>query len=98
MGNHKLKRAELIKIARGLADGLRESLCSDQSRLFPQLLRLLANGNPVPLEGLAASLKISIGEVTTSLKQMASVEFDSQGNIMGSGLTLTVTPYSFLMK
>lgn len=90
-----MNQTTLTDIAKSLADGLKGSLCSDEPQLFPQLLRLLADGNPVPLEKLAANLKISVIELKASLRQMTNVEFDSHGNIIGSGLTFTATPHSF---
>ena len=90
-----MKKPNLQEIAQALADELRVGLCSDRPGFFPQLLRLLSQGRPVSPDQLAASLQISRDEVTAALGQMASVEYDSEGNIVGSGVTLTPTPHRF---
>jgi len=85
----------LDEIAKTLADGIRESLCSNQPRLFTQLLHLIAQGKLVSPEKIATALRISRDEITAALGLMPSVEFDQEGNIIGSGLTLTPTPHHF---
>jgi len=90
-----MNKTNLNEIARAMADGLREGLCSHKPELFRQLLRLLAEGRPVPLEKLATALDISRDEIKTLLRQLSSVEFDQDRNIVGSGITLTPTPHHF---
>jgi Helix-turn-helix domain of alkylmercury lyase len=55
-----------------LADRLQECLQRDNPAVFLQLLQLLADGRPVPVEQLAATLHISRDEVTTAVHQTVS--------------------------
>lgn len=90
-----MEKTNLDQIARALADGIREGLCSHKPWFFAELLRVIAEGNPVSPEQIAAILHIPREDVTAALRQMPSVEFDNEGNIVGSGLTLTPTPHHF---
>lgn len=90
-----MEKANLGEIAKALADGIRESLCSSKPWFFARLLSLIAGGKPVTVEQIADTLHICRDEVTASLRQMPSVEFDHDGNVIGSGLTLTPTPNHF---
>ncbi len=85
----------LDEIARALADGLRESLCSYEARVLPQLLRLLAEGRAVSPEQIATALHIPRNDVSAALRSLPNVEFNDDGNVVGSGLTLTETPHRF---
>ena len=90
-----MRKINLEEIAKALADSLREGLCSQKLWVFPKLLRLIAGGKPVSLEQIAKTLDLSRDEVTDTLRQMANVEFDNEGNVVGSGLTLIPTPHHF---
>ncbi len=75
-----------------------ESLCCDddaRATLCTQLLRLLAHGRPVSPAQLAATLQESCAVVDQTLKQLPNVEFNDQGNIIASGLSLVPTPHQF---
>ncbi|TDJ68341.1 MAG: organomercurial lyase MerB [Planctomycetota bacterium] len=85
----------LDEIAGDLADGLRGSLGGRNARLFVTLKRLLVNGRPVRHEQVAEMLGIPRGEVEAALRQLPSVEYDRDGNLVGSGLTLNPTPHRF---
>lgn len=60
----RMNRTSLDAVARTLADGLRESLCSNRPQLFVQLLRLLAEGCPVFPEQLVTKADRLISPVT----------------------------------
>ncbi len=90
-----MNRTKLDEIAKALADRLRKSLCSGKPRLFTELLRLLANGRPVSPEQLGTAVHLSAADLTAALGRLPSIEFDREGNVVGSGLTLTPTPHHF---
>jgi len=63
--------------------------------LFQPLLQLLANGNSVSVEEIAAATGKPAKEVETILAGLPSVERDGQGRVVGYGLTLIPTPHRF---
>ena len=83
--------SELEAIAQALAS----SLPSDEVALRAPLLRLLANGRPVPREQLAAALHLSHDELDAALSRIPNVEYDAQGNIVASGLSLLPASHQF---
>jgi len=66
----------------------------EQCLLLVPLLRLLAEGKPVPLERLAAVSRRPL-EAIQSLLQCSDIEVDSEGRIVGWGLSLVPTPHQF---
>ena len=62
-----------------------------------ELLRLLAEGAPVPVERLAVALDRPKTQVAITLWRMASVEFDEAGRVVGCGITLRPTPHRMLV-
>jgi alkylmercury lyase len=63
--------------------------------LAPHAARLLANGEPVELEQLAAASGWSLEAVEAALDERTSAERDDQGRLVGLGLTLRPTPHRF---
>ena len=61
--------------------------------IFCVLVRELATGQPVAREQLAEILGWTRDEVVAALRQIQSMEFDSQGRIVGYGLTLRRTDH-----
>lgn len=60
------------------------------------LLRLLAQGQPVPLASLAANLHRTEEAVAQGVQTLANVERDEQGRIVAAvGLSLLPTPHHF---
>jgi len=90
-----MKKTNLKEIGTKLADGLGESIGSNRPQLSIQLLRFLAEGHPVSLDQLATELPYPRDEVKIALRQMPSTEFDQEGNIVGSVVTLNPTPHHF---
>jgi alkylmercury lyase len=86
--------SELETISQRLTEGL---CCDDdaQATLCTQLLRLLAEGQPVSPAQLAATLQLSRAVVDQTLKQVPNVEFDDQGRIIAAGLSQVPTPHQF---
>jgi len=85
----------LTDITQTLMEGLRESLCPDKIGLFHHLLRLLAKGNPVSVDQVAATLHLSLSDIAAALGKLRNVEFDQGGNIVGAGITLNPTRHRF---
>ncbi|NKQ55629.1 organomercurial lyase MerB [Amycolatopsis sp. K13G38] len=59
------------------------------------LLRLLARGEPVTIEDLAAAHGQPVREVRRALASTPDIEYDEAGRIVGAGLTLRPTPHRF---
>lgn len=69
----------------------------DGYTLFPDLLRLLAKGEPLPLETLARQSGESVGRVASVLGAQSGTEWDEEGRLVGFGLTLRTTPHQFVV-
>jgi alkylmercury lyase len=77
---------------------LRASLQCDHQAVHLQLLRLLAEGNPVSIAQLTAALQLSPDAVEQVLRQFSSIEYDSEGNIVAAGLSLLPTSHQFVIN
>src|SRR6266566_186269 len=66
--------------------------------LFEQLARLLVQGRPVAPELLARRLHRELDEVRAILGAHPELEYDAQGNLVGSGLTLVPTTHQFRVE
>lgn len=69
----------------------------DPTVLVP-LLRLLADGEPVAVEALAAAAGLPVNEVRRRLGAVPDTDYDGQGRIVGQGLTLNPTPHRFTVN
>lgn len=81
-----------------LTDRLTDSLDSapgSQPWLLPAVLRLLATGEPVTTGQLATATGRSVEEIEQALTVMPDTEYDDDGRIVGSGLTLNPTPHRY---
>jgi alkylmercury lyase len=80
-----------------MAKTLAERLNPNPVRLLlsQQLLRLLANGQPVSPGQLAKALHMPYDQITVFLQQSPSIEYDDAGNIIGAGLSLVPTSHRF---
>lgn len=67
----------------------------DRFELFPPLVNLLAEGQPVAIDRLAAAASWSVRDVEAALHQHPSVEWDEEGRLVGFGMTLRPTPHRF---
>jgi alkylmercury lyase len=63
--------------------------------LAPHAVRLLAEGQPVELEQMAAAAGWSVQEVDAALDEQTSAERDDQGRLVGLALTLRPTSHHF---
>lgn len=75
-------------------DPFQEESGLDPTMLVP-LLRLLAAGEPVTVEALAAAVGLRLCKVTRRLAAVPDTEYDEQGRIVGQGLTLRPTRHRF---
>ena len=81
-----------------------KAVCKRQERyqrntlLFDQLVRLIVQGNPVAPELLASRLHHELDEVRSILRAHPELEYDEQGNLVGSGLTLVPTTHRFQVE
>src|SRR5260370_7426353 len=66
--------------------------------LCRQVVRLLAQGQPVSPLHLAGALHRTTDEVRAELRAHPELEYDANGNIVGSGLTLVPPPYQDQMN
>jgi alkylmercury lyase len=66
--------------------------------LLPHALRLLSEGEPVPLEQLAAAAGWSVEDVEAALGAQTSTERDDQGRLVGLALTLRPTTHRFTVE
>lgn len=63
--------------------------------LLRPLLRLLAAGEPVTADQLAAETGRTRGQIRHTLTAMPDTEYDGEGRITGYGLTLNPTPHRY---
>ncbi len=68
------------------------------THLFDLLVQLLVQGRPVTPELLASRLHRDRDEVRTVLQAHPELEYDAQGNLVGSGLTLVPTTHQFRVE
>ena len=91
MSNHNLQ-----EIARAAAEVFRETDPLLVRSIF-RLMRLLLDGEPVSAERFASSAGIPGEEAREVFVRLRSwgAEFDTQGNVVGAGLTLVPTPHRY---
>jgi alkylmercury lyase len=88
-----MQQVNLEQLAREVVNVL---ACSGRNTaVCLQLLRLLTLGEPVNRLQLATVLHSSEEEVAIQLRDLSDVEYDQEGRIVGSGLTLLPTPHQF---
>jgi alkylmercury lyase len=69
----------------------------ESQELIPHAVRLLAGGEPVALEHLAAAAGWSVDDVQAALRAQTSAERDEQGRLVGLALTLRPTKHRITM-
>jgi alkylmercury lyase len=90
---------QIEELAAALSTRSRESIDKEGHAMFRHLLLLLtAEGQPLSLERIAVALERSPDEITSTLRQLPSIEFDEHGNVIGAGLTLRPTPHRFTIN
>ena len=88
--------AELEQTAQRLSQSLRRTSEGETiGPLYPAILRLIARGKPATPEEIAAATGVSLQEIRAQIGSMTDVETDSDGNLVGMGLTQRPTPHQF---
>ncbi|GAA1640782.1 organomercurial lyase MerB [Brevibacterium sanguinis] len=81
------------------ATQITERLASSETGMQPwlwlPLMRLLAQGDPVDIDDLAATTGRPVEEVRAALAAVGDTEYDGSGRIIGQGLTQRATPHRF---
>jgi alkylmercury lyase len=88
-------RADVEGLGSGLARVLADSPLGHHGWLHAPLLRLLARGEPVDVADLAPATGQSRDRVRQALADWTDTEYDSDGRIVGYGITLNPTPHRF---
>ena len=83
----------LQRIAQAVS--MRQERYRRNTLLFDQLVRLVVQGRPVAPELLASGLHRDLEEVRAILGTHPELEYNAQGNLVGSGLTLVPTTHRF---
>lgn len=65
--------------------------------LFPKLLRLLAEGEPVDRARLAAEADVDGAELDEMLAGLPTDQWDDQARLVGLGITTIPTPHRFIV-
>lgn len=86
---------DIAQLAHRLNDSLGSDDHSSTPWMFRPLLDLLAHGEPVTVDQLAAATATTVEQVRHDLTAMPDTEYDEQGRIIGNGLTLRPTPHRF---
>lgn len=71
--------------------------CCDWAPLLRPLVRLAAQGDPVPLDRLAAEAGVPVEQVERRLRAEPGVDWDAQGRLLGFGLTQRPTQHRLLV-
>jgi alkylmercury lyase len=83
----------------GLLEARLGGIVDEEARvMFRNLIPLLAEGQRVSPERIAAALKRLPEEITRTLRRLPNVELDEHGNVIGAGLTLRPTPHRFILR
>ena len=78
-----------------IAERLSEQLQCEQEDLCIQIIQQVTCGKPVVPAALQTALQVSRDELEHRLASLPDTEFDSQGNVVGWGVTLVPTRHRF---
>ncbi|WP_141566489.1 organomercurial lyase [Pseudonocardia sp. N23] len=83
-------------LATRLGETVRSTTGADvMGQLWPVLLRELAAGHPVTVEGLGRVSGRGVVEVRDGLGGLSDTEYDETGAVLGHRITLRETPHRF---
>jgi alkylmercury lyase len=88
-----MKTSDLQDLAARITTPMRITAGRAFLEIIPPTLELLAKGNPVSPEEIAAASGKSPEAVRAALDRSPSTEWDEQGRVVGLGLTLRLTPH-----
>jgi len=91
-----MQQTQLEAIAQAVVQ--RQDRYQRNTPLFGQLVQLLVQGRPVAPELLARLLHSDLDDVRAILRAHPELEYDAQGNLVGSGLTLVPTMHQFQVE
>ena len=91
-----MQQTQLEAIAQAVVQ--RQERYQRNTLLFAQLVRLIVQGRPVAPELLATRLHRDLDEVRSILHAHPELEFNAQGDLVGSGLTLVPTAHQFQVE
>ena len=91
-----MQQTQLEPIAQAVVQ--RQERYQRNTHLFDQLVQLLVRGNPVAPELLVSLLHRELDEVRSILRAHPELEYDEQGNLVGSGLTFVPTMHQFQVE
>lgn len=69
----------------------------EMTAFFPPLIRLVAEGEAVPLSRLAAAADVSADQLAAWLHAQLGTDWDEQGRLLGFGLTQRDTRHRFVV-
>lgn len=67
------------------------------ARMLPAVFRLIAKGEPVPLEQVAQAIGCQPEEASALLAKVGRTDWDDQGRLLGVGLTQRPTPHRYMV-
>ncbi len=91
-----MQQTQLEAIAQAVMQ--RQERYQRNTLLFDQLAQFLVQGRPVAPELLVSLLHRELDEVRSILRAHPELEYDAQGNLVGSGLTLVPTAHQFQVE
>ncbi len=91
-----MQQTQLEAIAQAVVQ--RQERYQRNTHLFDQLVQLLVRGNSVAPELLVSLLHRELDEVRSILRAHPELEYDEQGNLVGSGLTLVPTVHQLQVE
>ena len=86
---------DIERLAARIGDSLGPDSANMPPWLWRPLLRLLARGESVSVDDLAAATGRTADDVRHGLAGLADTEYDEHGRVIGHGITLRPTPHRF---
>lgn len=83
-----------MNVQANLVEFLRDE---DMTEFFPALIRLVADGEPVPLPRLAAAADVAEEWLAAWLRGQPGTDWDEQDRLLGFGLTQRETRHRFVV-
>lgn len=83
------------RLVRTFAPKFGEFVETEEMELYYDLIPLLAEGRPVPVERVAAEVGRPRQEVAEAIRGLPNIEYDEAGRVVGAGLTLNETRHRF---
>src|ERR1700740_1796075 len=81
----------------GLQKPMIEFIGRDVRRFTAPMIRLVAEGQPVELERLAAERGVTVDEIESWLRAQPGTDWDDSGQLLGFGLTQRPTRHRYII-